>query len=102
MTSGFAADMLLLSAVNIDAEETKNARGPDLSCCCRWPWQAASPSAAAVHRRPQETRPLSRRPIQQLSIDPGLIMPCERLRFSRSPGYLRKEMLAVLNGFVAA
>ena len=40
--------------------------------------------------------------IQQLSIDPGLIMPCERLRFSRSPGYLRKEMLAVLNGFVAA
>jgi hypothetical protein len=45
---------------------------------------------------------LSRRPIQQLSIDPGLIMPCESLRFSRSPGYLRKEMLAVLNGFVAA
>jgi hypothetical protein len=93
--------MLLLAAANIDAEETK-MRVALIVLLCRWPWQAASPSAAAVHRRPQETRPLSRRPIQQLSIDPGLIMPCERLRFSRSPGYLRKEMLAVLNGCVAA
>jgi hypothetical protein len=92
MISGFAADMLLLSAANIDAEETINVPGPivlllplTLAGCISFSSSSPSP--------PAKNTTIVVPPDSTITIDPG------RLCLSRSLGYLSEEMVACLSVF---